>query len=103
MTRPRIVLGPNGAYWVTADAARGLPVFQAPWAADLLIVTLAYFRQALGFRLYAYSVMPTSFEAVIQPGDARAVHRTSAGKKDGPLTISKIMMEVKGSFGPWPW
>jgi len=101
MTRPRIVLGPNGAYWVTADAARGMPVFQAPWAAELLIVTLAYFRQALGFKLYAYCVLPSSFEAVIQPGDARVVHGSGENKKEGPLTISKIMMELKGSFAHW--
>jgi hypothetical protein len=101
MTRPRIVLGPNGAYWVTADAARGMPLFRAPWAAELLIVTLSYFRQALNFKLYAYTVLPTTFEAVIQPGDAKVLHGSGGNKKEVPLTISKIMMEVKGSFAHW--
>jgi hypothetical protein len=95
MTRPRIVLGPNGAYWVGADTARGLPVFRTPWAAELLVATLAYFRQALDFRLYGFAVLPTGLQAVIQPGAARG----GAGAE--AVTISKIMMEIKGSFAHW--
>jgi hypothetical protein len=50
-----------------------------------------YFRHALAFRLYAYVVLPDAFEAVIRPS---VEGETSAN-------ISRIMMEVKGSFAHW--
>ena len=49
MTRPRVILGPSGAYWVRAGTRCSLPLLAKPWAADLLVATLAYFRLCLGF------------------------------------------------------
>jgi hypothetical protein len=67
------------------------------------VATLAYFRRALGFRLYAYAVLPGALEAVIQPGHGEGQGGTTdlAGGSKGPATISKIMMEIKGSFAHW--
>ena len=92
MTRPRVILGPSGAYFVRAVTRRREPFLAPEWAAELLVATVAYFRHALGFRLYGYVVLPDAFEAVIQPA-----------ARGGPLSanISRIMMEIKGSFAHW--
>ncbi len=96
MTRPRVILGPSGAYHVIAETREGVSILACDWAADLLAATLAYFRQALSFRLYACTILMQSFEAVIAPA-ADAESRGAAR----PATISKIMMEIKGSFAHW--
>ena len=70
MTRPRVILGPSGAYLVRAVTRRKEPLLAPAWAAELLVATVAYFRHALAFRLYAYVVLPDVFEAVIQPSTA---------------------------------
>ena len=101
MTRPRVILGPSGAYRVRARTRDGLPVLATPWAADLLVATVAYFRQCLGFRLYGYAVLPDAFEAVIQPcGTGPGDDFSPPGARRG-ATISKIMMNVKGAFAYW--
>ncbi len=91
MTRPRVILGPSGAYLVRAATRGKEPLLAPAWAARLLVATTAYFRHALAFRLYAYVVLPDAFEAVIQPA--------AGGAK--PANISRIMMEIKGSFAHW--
>jgi hypothetical protein len=103
MTRPRVILGPSGAYLVRAETKGGRPILASPSAAELLVTTLAYFRQALSFRLYAYAVLPDALEAVIQPeapspawGDF-----SPPGGDRKVANISKIMMDVKGSFAYW--
>ena len=103
MTKPRVILGPSGAYWVRAETRSSLPLFATPWAADFLVATLAYFRGALGFRLYAYAVLPKALEAVIQPATSASVWGdfSPPGSRGSGATISKIMMEVKGSFAYW--
>ncbi len=111
MTRPRVILGPSGAYWVRAETCDRMTLLGAPWKADLLVATLAYFRHALMFRLYAYAVLPKALEAVIQPAAAAPLFGDSV-PSDGPLAsgsagpvrsadISKIMMNIKGSFAYW--
>ena len=97
MTRPRVILGPSGAYWVRAETRDRMALLGAPWKADLLVATLAYFRHALRFRLYAYAVLPKALLAVIQPAAAAPLLGDSARCAD----ISKIMMNVKGSFAYW--
>jgi hypothetical protein len=115
LTRRRVILGPSGAYWVRAGTRSRLPVLAAPWAAELLVATVAYFRAALAFRLYAWTVLPDALEAVIQPsapasgrlvGGGGSVGSTAAGGGDAvsappPANISKVMMEIKGSFAYW--
>ena len=91
MTRPRVILGPSGAYLVRAATRGREPLLAPAWAAELLVATTAYFRHALAFRLYAYVVLPDAFEAVIQPATRGAA----------PANISRIMMEIKGSFAHW--
>ncbi|MHC4250000.1 MAG: transposase [Planctomycetota bacterium] len=101
MTKPRVILGPSGAYRVRAETISGLPVLATPWTADLLVATVAYFRQALGFRLYGYAVLPSAFDAVIQPcGSGPGSGFAAPGARRG-ATISKIMMNVKGAFAYW--
>jgi hypothetical protein len=102
VTRPRIILGPSGAYWVKAETHKGRPFLGARWSAELLVTTFAYFHRALGFRLYAYAVLPTWFEAVIQPGDGGGPRGSDFNpRRAAPPTISKILMEIKGSFAHW--
>lgn len=103
MTRPRVILGPSGAYLVRAETKGGKPLLAAPWAAEFLVTTLAYFRQALSFRLYAYAVLPSALEAVIQPEPAAPAwgEFDPSGPRKKVANISKIMMDVKGSFAYW--
>lgn len=77
----------NGIFWIRARTRSGLRPLGSPWAAELLASTIAYFRAALGFRLHAYSILPESLEAVLG--------------LSGRANLSKIMMEVKGSFAHW--
>ena len=91
MTRARVILGPSGAYLVRAVTKDGQPILGAAWAAELLVATTMYFRHALAFKLYAYVVLPDAFEAVIRP----AVEGAAAAN------ISRIMMEIMGSFAHW--
>jgi hypothetical protein len=96
MTRPRVILGPSGAYFVRAVTKDRRPILgstagMASWPAELLVATTLYFRHALAFRLYAYVVLPDAFEAVIRPPAEGAA----------PANISRIMMEIKGSFAHW--
>jgi hypothetical protein len=85
---------------VQAETSKGLPLLRARWSAELLTVTFAYFRQAMGFRMYAYAVLPHGFEAVIQP-DPTTRARGMRDDDEGMPAISKIMMEIKGSFAHW--
>jgi hypothetical protein len=86
---------------VSARTRSSFPVLATPWAADLLVATVAYFRLCLGFRLYGYAVLPGAFDAVIQPCAAGPANDFApAGARRG-ATISKIMMNVKGAFAYW--
>ncbi len=110
MTRPRVILGPSGAYWVRAETRDQMALLGAPWKADLLVATLAYFRHALMFRLYAYAVLPKALLAVIQPAappvqddlvPAVGPHASGSAGPAISADISKIMMNIKGSFAYW--
>lgn len=102
MTTLRVILGPGAACRVCARTLSGAPALSTPWAADLLVATLTYFRQALGFRAYGYAVLPRALEAVIQPapGAAPFADFAAPGAHCG-ADISLIMACVKDEFARW--
>ena len=77
------------AWYVVATTRRDTPVFADADACALLVTGLQFYRQALGFRCFAFAVLPAEFQLLVRPAD-------------GAPGLPAILKNVKGLFaGKW--
>lgn len=75
---------PNQPYFVTAATSNRRPIFGDREAAELMLAELSRLRDALGFALLAYAVMPNHLHLLVVPSES--------------ADLSQIMQFVKGRF-----
>lgn len=71
-------------YYITSVTHLRKKIFLDEIAARFLLITIAYHKFVLDFKLLAYVIMPEHFHMIIQPSDERS--------------LSKIMNFIKGNF-----
>jgi putative transposase len=72
----------NAAYFVTTSTKERLRIFEEEGTSEILLDVLRENREAWGYKLFAYVVMPDHIHLLIQP---------KSDKK-----ISKILNQIKG-------
>lgn len=71
-------------YYVTSVTHLRKKIFLSNTASRFLLVTIAYHKYILDFKLFAYVIMPDHFHIIIQPSDE--------------YSLPKIMNYIKGNF-----
>jgi putative transposase len=71
-------------FFVTTVTAHRQPIFRRDVAADLLIDTLAHYRDEGKYLLHEFVVMPDHLHALITPGDG--------------ISLERAMQFIKGGF-----
>ncbi|MCX7996129.1 MAG: transposase, partial [candidate division WOR-3 bacterium] len=74
----------GAVYYVTSVTYKRKDVFSDVSSARFLLITIAYHRYILDFKLFGYVVMPDHFHILVQPSER--------------YDLPKIMKHIKGNF-----
>jgi putative transposase len=77
-------MDPNRVFFITSVTAQRQPIFRCPTTANLLIETLAHYRDARKFLLHEFVVMPDHIHALITPA--------------AEISLERAMQFIKGGF-----
>ena len=96
MSDIRRYIVPNHCYFVTTTTANRRPVFGSRQLAQILVATLGFYRQAMGFSIYGYVIMPDHLHLLITPREGTTISQIMRNFKSH---TSKQIREACGKRG----
>ena len=95
---PKHIFQKGYAYFITTNTVNNSSIFKDDDCCKALLNDFNYYRQKLGFFIYAYVIMPTHFHWIIHPNERASVSVIMKKiKGHSAFTINK-MLDHKGSF-----
>jgi putative transposase len=77
-------MDPDRVFFITTTTAHRQPIFRREAAANLLIETLAHYRDERRYQLHEFVIMPDHLHALLTPS--------------GEISLERAMQFIKGGF-----
>jgi putative transposase len=75
MSTPRHRTAPGSSYFVTTRCWQGRSVFQVPQIAEILVQTIAHYRDRRDYLLHEFVVMPNHLHVLLTPSSTTSLEK----------------------------